>query len=341
MAASAPFAERLVVFLRPSDVGVAHNYQLILLGILFVVLECGCRLGESHFLTGHQPYVWTPAFRIVHGKARRLSSHNASKPEPDAPGLPSSRKNSPCRPGAGAYTLARVLWTEYMTPESKRAFSNPLALAILVLLYERPMHPYEMSATLRERRKEKSIRLNYGALYAVIEQLLRENFIAVREVLKEGRYPAKTVYELRSLGEAELIDWMRELVSSPAKEYPMFEAAISLLPVLPPEEVIELLEIRIGLLEKTIEEIDEEDLKCRAMKLPRLFSLESEYYRAITDAEYEFCKDLLGALKRDGGKLRSGWTEMRKQRLAAKADAGKKQASPAAIRKYQKRKQNS
>lgn len=36
-----------------------------------------------------------------------------------------------------------------MTPESKRAFSNPLALAILVLLYERPMHPYEMSATLR------------------------------------------------------------------------------------------------------------------------------------------------------------------------------------------------
>jgi DNA-binding PadR family transcriptional regulator len=228
-----------------------------------------------------------------------------------------------------------------MTAESKRAFSNPLALAILVLLYERPMHPYEMAATLRERHKESSIRLNYGALYAVIEQLLRENFIAVREVLKEGRYPAKTVYELRSLGESELIDWMRELVSSPAKEFPMFEAALSLLPVLPPEEVIELLEIRIGLLEKTIEEIDEEERKCRAMKLPRLFSLESEYYRAITDAEYEFSKDLLDDLKRDAGKLRSGWTEMRKQLLAAKPDARKKQASPAATAKNQKRKRNS
>jgi DNA-binding PadR family transcriptional regulator len=223
-----------------------------------------------------------------------------------------------------------------MTAESKRAFSNPLALAILVLLYERPMHPYEMATTLRERHKESSIRLNYGALYAVIEQLLRENFIAVREVLKDGRRPVKTVYELRALGEAELIDWMRELVSSPVKEYPMFEAAISLLPVLPPEEVIELLEIRIGLLEKTIEEIDEEERKCRAMKLPRLFSLESEYYRAITDAEYTFSTDLLDDLKRDNRKLRSGWTEMRKQLLAAKAEGRREQAPAAAIRKNKK-----
>jgi len=226
-----------------------------------------------------------------------------------------------------------------MTPEPKRTLSNPLALAILVLLYERPMHPYEMATTLRERRKENSIRLNYGALYAVIEQLLRQNFIAIREVLKEGRRPVKTVYELRGLGEAELIDWMRELVSSPAKEYPMFEAALSLLPVLPPEEVIDLLEIRIGLLEKTIEEIDKEKRTCREMKLPRLFSLESEYYEAITLAEYEFSKDLLDDIKHDDRKLRSGWTELRKQLLAAKESGRKKQAPVAAIRKIQKRKQ--
>jgi DNA-binding PadR family transcriptional regulator len=222
--------------------------------------------------------------------------------------------------------------------DTKRPFSNPLALAILVLLYERPMHPYEMATTLRERRKESSIKLNYGALYAVIEQLKREGFIAVREVLKEGKHPAKTVYELRSLGETELIDWMRELVSSPVKEFPMFEAAISLLPVLPPEEVIELLEIRIGLLEKTIEEIEEEERICRKMKLPRLFSLESEYYKAMTLAEYEFSKDLLSDIKRDARGLRSGWTELRKQLLAAKTDTQKKPTSSSENRKDQKRK---
>jgi DNA-binding PadR family transcriptional regulator len=223
--------------------------------------------------------------------------------------------------------------------DTKRPFSNPLALAILVLLYERPMHPYEMAATLRERRKESSIKLNYGSLYTVIEQLLREHFIAVREVLKEGKRPEKTVYELRSLGEAELIDWMRELVSSPVKEYPMFEAALSLLPVLPPEEVIDLLAIRLGLLDKTIEEFDEQERICREMKLPRLFSLESEYYKAVTLAEYEFSKDLLEDLKRDVGKLRSSWAEMRKQLLAAKPDARKKDSALNAARKTQKRKE--
>ena len=220
--------------------------------------------------------------------------------------------------------------------DTKRPFSNPLALAILVLLYERPMHPYEMATTMRERRKESSIKLNYGSLYTVIEQLLRENFIAIREILKEGKRPEKTVYELTPSGETELIDWMRELVSSPVKEYPMFEAAISLLPVLPPEEVIDLLEIRIGLLKKTIEEFDEEDRICRQMKLPRLFSLESEYYKALTLAEYKFSKDLLSDIKRDAGGLRSGWTEMRKQLLATKATARKKQTPLAAIRKNQK-----
>jgi DNA-binding PadR family transcriptional regulator len=208
--------------------------------------------------------------------------------------------------------------------DAKRPFSNPLALAVLVLLFERPMHPYEMAATMRERRKESSIKLNYGSLYTVIEQLLRSHFIAVREVLREGKRPEKTVYELTPAGEAELVDWMRELVSSPVKEYPMFEAALSLLPVLPPEEVIGLLEIRAGLLEKTIEEIEREEAACQKMNLPRLFSLENEYFKAITLAEYNFSKDLLSDLQRDAGGIRSGWSKMREVLLATKPEDRKK-----------------
>ena len=45
---------------------------------------------------------------------------------------------------------------------SKRPVSNPLALAVLACLWERPMYPYEMTTTLRERGKEDSIRLNFS-----------------------------------------------------------------------------------------------------------------------------------------------------------------------------------
>ena len=209
--------------------------------------------------------------------------------------------------------------------DTRRPFTNPLALAVLVLLYERPMHPYEMATTMRERGKEQSIRLNYGSLYTVIEQLLRANFIAVRETVREGKRPEKTIYALTPSGEAEMLEWMRELVSSPAKEYPQFEAALSLLPVLPPEEVVQLLEIRLGLLKKTIEGFDENDRICREMQLPRLFSLETEYYKALTLAEYEYTKDLLSDIRRDSGGLRSGWTKLREEHLAAKKGAHRNQ----------------
>ena len=42
-----------------------------------------------------------------------------------------------------------------MTPKSHP--SNPLALAVLALLFERPMHPYEMGLLLKQRNKEESI----------------------------------------------------------------------------------------------------------------------------------------------------------------------------------------
>ncbi len=48
--------------------------------------------------------------------------------------------------------------------DRRTSISNPLALAVLACLHERPMHPYEMASTMRERGKEQSIKLNYGGL---------------------------------------------------------------------------------------------------------------------------------------------------------------------------------
>ncbi len=55
----------------------------------------------------------------------------------------------------------------------KRKVSNPLALAVLACLFERPMHPYEMASTMRERHKDESIKLNYGSLYTVTESRVK------------------------------------------------------------------------------------------------------------------------------------------------------------------------
>ena len=114
--------------------------------------------------------------------------------------------------------------------------NNPLALAVLICLSERPMHPYEVATTLRQRQKHESVRLNYGSLYAVVASLEKRGLIAPQETERAGRLPERTVYRLTDAGLIEAHDWLTDLISTPVKEYPSFEAALSFLPALPPEQ---------------------------------------------------------------------------------------------------------
>src|SRR6266480_4573010 len=116
-----------------------------------------------------------------------------------------------------------------------RRRTNPLALAVLACLSERPMHPYEMAATMRTRGQDQSIRLNYGSLYGVVENLLKRGLVEEQEVVREGRRPERTVYRITDEGRDEVEAWMAELLGRAAKEFPQFEAGLSLMGVLRPE----------------------------------------------------------------------------------------------------------
>jgi DNA-binding PadR family transcriptional regulator len=200
------------------------------------------------------------------------------------------------------------LWTDDKT-DVKRKVANPLALAVLVLLYERPMHPYEMAATLRERRKEDSIKLRYGSLYTVIELLLKAAFISAKKTTREGNRPERTVYEITRAGETEMRGWMREIVSTPVKEYPQFEAGLSLLPALPPEEATDVLETRLEFLKKDIEQLRADLQQAKAMELPSLFSIESEYRLAVLQTELAYVETLIERIRKDGCGFLKPWKQ--------------------------------
>ena len=93
--------------------------------------------------------------------------------------------------------------------EQKSGPTNTLALAVLVLLCERPLHPYEIAATLKMRHVEGSIKIRYGSLYTVIEGLQRESLVAVKEVVREGRRPERTIYEVTTAGLERMRTWLR------------------------------------------------------------------------------------------------------------------------------------
>ena len=173
----------------------------------------------------------------------------------------------------------------------RRAVSNLLALAVLVSLTERPMHPYEMATTMRSEGKERSIKLNYGSLYTVVNNLARHGLIEAVEAGREGRRPERTVYRITDAGRKEIDDWMAELVAVPVKEYPQFEAALTELAVLTPGRALELLRDRVRALEQAITAVRAE--LAELTWLPRLFMLEAEYHLAMREAELAWVRGLV------------------------------------------------
>ena len=196
--------------------------------------------------------------------------------------------------------------------------SNPLALAVLALLFERPMHPYEMGVILKQRHKEESIKLRYGSLYTVIDLLLRRAFIAARETGRDGRRPERTVYEITPAGRDELRAWMAELIAEPVKEYPQFEAALCLLPVLPPDEVLVLLRQRVERIAENVAALTRHVESIGDQNFPPLFLVETEYRLALMKAERHFVAELIGRIESGWGPLEL-WRDIHDNREATMA----------------------
>jgi len=154
------------------------------------------------------------------------------------------------------------------------------------------MHPYEVSQTLRSRAKHESIKLNFGSLYGVVASLEKRGLIVATHTIREGRRPERTVYEITDAGTTEMSDWLSELIAVPDKEYLGFEAALSLLPAIPPDEAGELLRQRIDALRIRLTQMRAVRNEALDSGMPRLFALESEYAEALLQAEIGYVEAL-------------------------------------------------
>ncbi|MEO8398140.1 MAG: PadR family transcriptional regulator [Chloroflexota bacterium] len=173
---------------------------------------------------------------------------------------------------------------------------SPLALAVLVLLHEAPMHPYRMQRLIKDRGKDQVINVGQRAsLYQTIDQLLRAGLITFWENARAEGFPERTVYRLTEQGHDAAVDWLREMVSTPAPEFPEFPAAVSLLPLLTPDDALQQMERREAALTEQIAQIDQEIQTSE--ELPRLFLLESEYLRTVLDAELMWVRSISADLR--------------------------------------------
>src|SRR5262245_23567754 len=114
---------------------------------------------------------------------------------------------------------------------------SPLALAVLGLLEDGPLHPYGIQQLIRQWGKDQVINVGQrSTLYKMIGRLAEAGLIAVHGTSRDQLYPERTSYELTENGRAASRRWMAEILSTPRNEFPEFPAALSFLPMLTPKQ---------------------------------------------------------------------------------------------------------
>src|SRR5215510_15168492 len=206
-----------------------------------------------------------------------------------------------------------------MSTNRARLPRTPLTLAVLNLLSERSMHPYEMKTLMRERGHDAVIKLKGGSVYDTVERLQRLGFIETVETSREGRRPERTVYAINEAGRDELKAWLRDMVARPVNDYPEFAAALAFVVGLEDcQEVISELTRRAVAREA---QIAADDTMLRSMAetgIPRIFGIELEYAQAMRRAETEWVRRFIQELK--DGDL---WPDMDALRALAEAEAAR------------------
>src|SRR5258708_25518399 len=98
--------------------------------------------------------------------------------------------------------------------------------------------------------------------------------------------------------------WLAELLGEPRHEYPAFAAALSLVVVLPPDEVTDLLRTRLERVVSAAAEIRGQRDAAVAGGVHPVFLVEDDYRIALLEAEASFITALTGKIEDPA----SGWS---------------------------------
>jgi DNA-binding PadR family transcriptional regulator len=200
------------------------------------------------------------------------------------------------------------------------SYRNLWEVAVLALLREAPMHPYQMQRLLHDRHKDQLLVLKRGSLYHAINRLVKHGLIHAVASGRDGRRPERTTYRITPAGRRELTRALREMVAVPRHEPSEFMAAMSFLLFLEQKDAVGRMEERAERIEQETQTI-EASMKAASAYVDRINLIESEYLLAMRRAELRWVRDLISELRSGtlSWDLQKIFYDVRKLRKAAAA----------------------
>ncbi len=165
---------------------------------------------------------------------------------------------------------------------------TPLAISVLALLKEEPMHAYEMYQLLVRRHHHWLVKVRPGSLYHTVERLARQNYVRATGTERAGNRPERTTYELTPEGGAALTRRVETGIEEYVHEYPLFPVVLSEAHNLEPEDAVLRFRRRIADLDHWITEIDEALAAAEARQVPQVYWIGGTYLLTQLTAERDW-----------------------------------------------------
>ncbi|WP_433303885.1 PadR family transcriptional regulator [Actinoplanes sp. CA-030573] len=133
-----------------------------------------------------------------------------------------------------------------------RATVTPIALAVLALLQEGPMHPYRMLHELRIRGQMASVRRSAGSIYHAVTTLERRGLVATEGTHRTGRRPEHTAYVSTEHGRQELRRSLAAMLRGAGTDPSTLATALIWIDMLDASEAADALRERVAHLQKAL-----------------------------------------------------------------------------------------
>jgi DNA-binding PadR family transcriptional regulator len=161
---------------------------------------------------------------------------------------------------------------------------TPLGVAVLALLSEGDMHPYEMIRLMHLRRDDRLVTITNGTVYHTVARLERAGLIAEVGVDRNGNRPERTTYTQTDAGAAAVLEWVRREL--PRVDHPVeFRVALAEAHGLDREEALALLHARRTALAEAHTSLVEGHRQARGKGVPEQYLLEIAREEALLQAE--------------------------------------------------------
>ena len=171
-----------------------------------------------------------------------------------------------------------------------------LALAVLALAVEEPMHPYRMQQLIRERGKDRVVNVGQRSqLYKTIDRLERDGLLTEHAVEREATRPERTVYTATDAGRRAATEWTVDMLVAPRPEFGEFAAALAYLPLVTVTEALAALRARLAERRAARDHLRDE-LSDLGEDVPRLHLVEEEYLLAQLETDVAFVEGLVADL---------------------------------------------